>query len=395
MLTAQGFIRKRYADFITEMEEQARKLWGNDVNLSERGPLGLFIQNIAFARAEENEQAEQIYYSAYYFTAEGVSLDYTAKNRGMERNRAESAMGIVRFSVEPGISVNKGTIVATKDNIEFITTDFIRDEDGDGIIDIPIKALIPGTQGNVLPNTITEIITPAVGVNSVTNPMQTLYGNEEETDIEFRRRYANSFSTNSSTVEGIRTKLLNEVPGIRTAVVFENTDSSPDTYGRPPHSFEAVVYGGEDTEIVKALLEKKPAGIRSFGEKTFEIIDEAGNEHTIGFSRAEEIKVYVRVTVQRDGEFPAIVMGKKMIEKEVIKYIGGLDSSGVTYNGLSMGDTVVVGKITANIFSTIPGVKDCIVELSKDGVKWNSLNFKTDRLQVPTTDYRRVVIKID
>ncbi|MDF9507970.1 baseplate J/gp47 family protein, partial [Bacillus cereus] len=201
-----------------------------------RGPLGLFIQNIAFARAEENEQAEQIYYSAYYFTAEGVSLDYTAKNRGMERNRAESAIGIVRFSVEPGISVNKGTIVATKDNIEFITTDFARDEDADGIIDIPIKALIPGTQGNVLPNTITEIITPAVGVNSVTNPMQTLYGNEEETDIEFRRRYANSFSTNSSTVEGIRTKLLNEVPGIRTAVVFENTDSAPDTYGRPPHS---------------------------------------------------------------------------------------------------------------------------------------------------------------
>lgn len=394
MLTADGFERKRYADFIKEMEEQARKIWGNDVNLSERGPLGMFLQTIAFSRAEENEQAEQIYYSAYYFMAEGVSLDYTAKNRGLERNRAKSAIGIAVFSVEPGILVNKGTIIATKDNIEFITTDFARDEDADGIVDIPIKALLPGTHGNVLPNTITEIITPAVGINSVTNPMQTLYGNEEETDVEFRRRYANSFSTNSSTLEGIRTKLLNEVPGIRTAVIFENTDSVPDTYGRPAHSFEAVVYGGEDNEIVKALLEKKPAGIRAFGEKSFEIIDEAGNEHTIGFSRAEEIKVYVRVTVQRDGEFPAIIMGQKMIEKEIIKYIGGLDSNGVTYNGLNMGDTVVVGKMTANIFSTIPGVKDCVVELSKDGAKWSSLNFTTDRLQVPTTDYNRVVIKI-
>lgn len=67
MLTAEGFKRKRYADFIKEMEEQARKLFGNDVNLSERGPLGMFIQTIAFSRAEENELAESIYYSAFIF----------------------------------------------------------------------------------------------------------------------------------------------------------------------------------------------------------------------------------------------------------------------------------------------------------------------------------------
>ncbi|HHB1907139.1 TPA: baseplate J/gp47 family protein [Bacillus cereus] len=395
MLTAQGFIRKRYADFITEMEEQARKLWGNDVNLSERGPLGLFIQNIAFARAEENEQAEQIYYSAYYFTAEGISLDYTAKNRGMERNRAKGAIGVARFSVDPGMSVNQGTIIATKDNVEFVTTELARDEDSNGLVDVSIKAMVAGTQGNVLPNTITEIITPVVGVNSVTNLTQTLYGNEEETDIEFRRRYANSFATNSSTPEGIRSKLLNDVLGVRTAIVFENTNDVVDKDGRPPHCIEAIVYGGEDSEIVKAIFEKKPGGVRAYGKTEFPIIDESGNEHIIGFSRATEQPIYIQVTIYRDGEFPAISMGQKMVKTEVIKYIGGLDENGILHNGLNMGDTVVVGKIAANVFANVPGVKDCTIELSKDGgAKWSSANIAVDHLQVPTTDFNKVVITV-
>lgn len=165
--------------------------------------------------------------------------------------------------------------------------------------------------------------------------------------------------------------------------------------GRPPHCVETVVYGGDDTEIVKAIFEKKPGGVRAYGRTEFPIIDEAGNEHIVGFSRATEQQIYVKVTVYRDGEFPAISMGQKMVKSEVIKYIGGLDENGILRNGLSMGDTVVVGKITSNVFANVPGVKDCTIELSKDGgAKWSSTNIAVDRLQVPTTDFNKVVINV-
>lgn len=395
MLTAEGFKRKRYADFIKDMEERARKLWGNDINLSERGPLGMFIQDIAFARAEEVELAESIYYSSFYFTAEGISLDHVAKNRGMIRERAKPAIGVAQFKVESGATVKAGTIVATKDGIEFVTTENGHDENQKGVVDVNIVASELGTKGNVRPNTITEIITPSVGVNSVINPEQTRYGQEEETDIELRRRYANTFSTKSSTLDGIRARLLQDVPGIRTAIIFNNTDSVPDSDGRPPHSFEAVVYGGEDSAIVKAILEAKPGGIRAYGEKQFNVTDEGGNEHVIGFSRAAEQPIYARVTVYRDGEFPANSMGQKMIKTEVIKYIGGLDENGVNHSGLSMGDTIVTGKIIANIFADVPGVKDCTLELSKNnGATWTTSNIKIERFQVPNIDFNKVVINI-
>ena len=313
MLTKEGFKRKRYDDFITEMQQQAQELWGADVNLSERGPLGLFIQNIAYARAEENELAEAIYYGNYYFTAEGVSLDYVAKNKGQTREPAQKSIGIARFSVDPGAPVSSGTIIATKDGVEFATIEEATDNDADGIVDVSIEALIPGSQGNVLSNTITEIITPAVGVNSATNPTGTLYGREAEGDTELRQKIADSFTVPSMTPDGLKTKLLNEVPGVRAALVFENKTDAVDSEGRPPHTFEAVVYGGSNEDITKAIFEGKPGGIRACGANEFTVIDESGNEQVIAFSKATEKPISVRVTVYRDGDFPAISLGQTMI----------------------------------------------------------------------------------
>lgn len=395
VLTAEGFKRKRYDDFIAEMEDQARELWGTDVNLSERGPLGLFIKNIAFARAEENELAEAVYYSGYYFTAEGVNLDYVVANRGMQREAAAKGVGMARFGVDAGITVAAGTIIATKDGIEFVTTDEGQDADGDGIVEVAIEASIAGTSGNVLANTIVEIVTPAVGVNSVTNPLGTLYGREAENDADLRQRFANTFSVGSSTVDGLRTKLLNEVPGVRAALVFENKNDVADEEGRPPHSFEAVVYGGDEAEVVRAIFEGKPGGIRAYGKNEFTIIDESGNEQVIAYSKAVPIPLYVRVTVHRDGQFPAISLGQKMVKSEVIKYIGGLDDDGIDYNGLGMGDKVVVAKMAGNIFYNVPGVKDCIIELSKDGgATWTKENITVGRLEVAATDGEKVVINV-
>lgn len=395
MLTKEGFKRKRYDDFIGEMQQQAQELWGADVNLSERGPLGLFIQNIAYARAEENELAEAIYYGNYYFTAEGVSLDYVSKNKGLQREPAKKSIGIARFSVEPGSPVSIGTIIATKDGVEFTTIEDATDNDADGIVDVSIEALIPGSQGNQLSNTITEIITPAVGVNSVTNPTGTLYGREAEGDTELRQKVADSFTVPSMTPDGLKAKLLNEVPGVRAALVFENKTDTPDSEGRPPNSFEAVVYGGSDGDIVKAIFEGKPGGIRAYGASESTIIDESGNEQVIGWSRATEKPISVRVTVYRDGDFPAISLGQTMIKSEVVKYIGGLDADGVEYNGLGMGDTVVVIKLAGNISYNIPGVKDCIIELSGDnGVTWQTTNITVDRLAVAATTAERVTVNV-
>lgn len=67
------------------------------------------------------------------------------------------------------------------------------------------------------------------------------------------------------------------------------------------------------------------------------VFDEGGNEHIIGFSKATEQSISARVTIYRDGEFPALSIGRKLIMSEVIKYIGGLDEDGINYTGVRNG----------------------------------------------------------
>lgn len=73
-------------------------------------------------------------------------------------------------------------------------------------------------------NSLTEIITPISGWDSITNPTAGINGRFIETDSELRIRRARSIAlSGNATVEAIRAHLLQDVPGVTSALVFENT----------------------------------------------------------------------------------------------------------------------------------------------------------------------------
>lgn len=72
-------------------------------------------------------------------------------------------------------------------------------------------------------NSLTEILTPIGGWASITNPTAGVTGRFIETDAELRIRRANSIRlAGNATVEAIRAHLLQNVPGVTSALVFEN-----------------------------------------------------------------------------------------------------------------------------------------------------------------------------
>ena len=72
-------------------------------------------------------------------------------------------------------------------------------------------------------NTLTQIVTPIAGWNSINNYVAGNTGTLQETDAQLRLRRQNSIKLlSAATVEAIEAGLLQKVPGVTSAVVFEN-----------------------------------------------------------------------------------------------------------------------------------------------------------------------------
>ena len=75
MLDGTGFKRKTYNDLQQEMDQRARELFGDDINTSERSPIGILIRLFAWFLGKSWELAEKVYNSGFVTKAEGVQLD--------------------------------------------------------------------------------------------------------------------------------------------------------------------------------------------------------------------------------------------------------------------------------------------------------------------------------
>lgn len=154
-----------------------------------------------------------------------------------------------------------------------------------------------------LSGSLSVIETPVVGWEQAENYADANLGQNIETDSELRARRVELLAKlGGGTVESIRAELL-DVVGVTSAKVFENATGLVDSEGRPPHSVEAFVVGGSDTDIAEALFTSMAAGIESYGtEGPFVVVDAEGINHSYNFSRLTEvlINVYMKITKNTD-----------------------------------------------------------------------------------------------
>lgn len=358
-LDDKGFKRKSYTDVLEGMENRAKELFGEDINLSNFSPLGMFLKVISWGIAVIWQLAEKVYYSAYIDDAEGINLDKVARNIGVIRRGKEYSFGEVTLTgVEGTVIVPDDLIVATKDGVNFQPTTTVTIGVG-GNATVRVKSLVAGVKSNVPTNSITEIVTPIVGLNSVSNLDPTIGGRNAETDTEFRERYYQSLSKQGSSTINSITASLYAIETVRTALVLENVTMNV-VGGRPPKSIQAYVLGGESKDIANAIFNTKPAGIETSGTETETITDISGVEHTVKFSYAVEKPIYVKIDLTKSPMYRSD--GDTLIKSALVKFIGGTDTDGQTYSGLNIGDDVVLTKLIS-IVSNIEGVLDFDIKI--------------------------------
>ncbi|QBL97926.1 hypothetical protein EauM23_00033 [Exiguobacterium phage vB_EauM-23] len=388
MLDEKGFRRKTYDELLEDMEIKARELFGADINTSPRAFMGLLLRLFAWFLSLAWVLLERVYYSGYVSTATGLQLDRLAKLVGIRRRNASPANGLVTIEGPEDKVIPIGTEVtgeAEGSPIYQTTEDAVIGSGGS--VTIPVEALESGTAFNVGANVLMQLVEPDTDIMTINNPNAIANGQDREEDYEFRSRILDAVAGGGTS--NIRNDLL-AVDGVRAATLFEN-DQNEEVDGMPPHSIRAVVLDGDDEAIGSALLAAKPGGIQTVGDASVTVKDMSGRDKVVKFDRAEEVDVYIRLSITRNDAFP--FDGVDRVKTSLVQYIGGLGSDGRLYAGLGMGDDVVFSRLIGTVYGT-PGVFDVTVETSADGVAYTESSVSIDNAQVAQTRHDKIEVTV-
>lgn len=208
----------------------------------------------------------------------------------------------------------------------------------------------------------------------------------ENDTASIQRYFLGLFMGGSATRRAIISE-LQKVPGLRSAVVDENTTDIDQTShgGLPRHSIRVTAWGGAASKIANSLLDVVPVGVGMVGETTYTLPDAKGQWQTVHFDRPIERKVYVDISdLVKTPFFPDD--GAKQIRDGIIKAVNGADSKGQFWSLRDMGSTVSYLAIAAAV--KIPGVEsaDVLIGFSQPATIEDNLAIGPTDVSVTSAD---------
>lgn len=377
-LTDSGFRRPTYAEWLDALEYKARELFGAKANLTVRSPLGLFLRIFAWALNLVFSALEDVYNSRFIDSAVGASLYNLGRAIGLRHLSAQKASGYLTFSGDDGVEVPEGYLAETLAGFQYVTLKAGTIKNGS--VTLPARAVVAGPDSNVAENTVTIIVNPKSGVDSVTNEKPFEGGKNTETEAEFRQRYYDSVDfAGGVNLDAIIAEIYGSVESVINVSGEENDTDKVNAAGLPPHSFEIIAYGGLDEDVAAAIFKRKGAGIQTYGNTTVAVVSASGRTYDISFSRPTTVKVWVNVTkLVTNDYFPSD--GIQQIKKAVVAYIGNTNNT-----GLNIGTDVICVTLPTEVLK-VSGVVDFDLQISSDGKTFSRENISISSRQKAITD---------
>ena len=199
-----------------------------------------------------------------------------------------------------------------------------------------------------LPNgAITKIVTAPTGFLSCVNLCGYIAGRLLETDVELRQSYVDKiFNRSSRMTDSIRSAILTNCQGVTAAEVYENRTNKTDDAGRPPHSIEAVVDGGSNSDIAEQILATVAGGITTYGSVSVDVPGEDDDAIEVCFNRPTYIYVWFKVTltISRASLVPSNYA--ELVETAITEAM----------EEIGTGEDVVPQQFLKDIYAQVPGV---------------------------------------
>lgn len=293
-ITEKGVLAPTYSEVLSELQKRFRAIYGQDINLDNDTADGQWLGIVASAINDANAALTASYAGYAPSTASGTALSSIVRTNGISRNRASFSSVDLRCVGQAGSTISGG---------------IVEDENGNrwkmpATVVIPPKGEITVTavcskEGAIdaLPGTVTKIMTPTLGWQTVSNPAAAAVGQAVETDAQLRARQKQSVALPSRSVfEGILASVA-AIDGVSAISGIDNDTAKTDENGVPSHSIAIIADGGDTQAIADAIFRKKGPGTGTYGNTTQTVFDRYDVAHKISFSRSVRKPVNARVKI--------------------------------------------------------------------------------------------------
>ena len=365
IIDANGFKAESFTEILTRLSNGLKNIYGQDINLDQDTPDGQQLGIQANIISDFQDLALYIYNSMDPDLADGANFDKLLKL--LARTRLPSS----RSTVDIEMVLNK--------TVSIPASYTIKDLNNQNWIIGTAQTLDAGTHlvsfysedwGNITaePNTINEQVTILTEVVSINNPENAISGRDEESIVQVRERRNKILEINaSSTIGSIIGKIL-DLNGVIDAVPYENMTKIYDPVRDiQPNSYWIVVKGGDIAQISEIIAKDKTGGTGLKGQVetvyTENFVRQNGSVrefyHDVKFDRPTEVSIHIKFKVSRK-------ISTQSIDIEHIK-------DTLANKEFYIAQNITVTELYSTIYSAATNYIATDLEVSKDGVVWDSV----------------------
>ena len=362
-----------YKDEILESYNQLFSNLFPNINLDPSTPQGQIITSLVQQDLSTVSFCENML-NSFFLGGTGQYLDLWAWNVfRVVRKKGTPALVNITITGVPNTPISQGYLITDGIYEYKLREDVVIGLNGS------ISAPFECTEINTFiasPNTINTFVSVVIGVETITNPNQSIPAILPETDSELFLRCLTFGAT--ATNSSFRSILANvaQTKGVLKLTGAENKTNEIKVFKGvtlTEHSICVCVLGASDEDIANAIFNSEAPGCSMIGDVEVPILLE-GTTYTYKFYRPIEIPIKVKVEVSIDLNSPT--NWETVVKDNVVAFV----------DGANIADLITQPNLSKHLFRNVTGFDIVDVKMSKlsDVLGYDSIALKLNEMIVIT-----------
>lgn len=318
-IDATGIHVPTYDELRAALVAGVQGIYGADIYLANDSQDGELISLVAQAAVDCYGFGVMVYAGFDPGAAMGVPLSRVVKINGIARKVPTQTTVLLRLIGRAGLVITDGSVADDFGNVFLLPASVTIPDSGETTV-----TGVCSVAGSVVARagTVTNILTPTAGWQSVTNDGDAVVGAPLESDGELRLRQERSTMIPATSPYEALLGALKSLVGVTDLKIYENDTDLPDAYGIPAHSLAVVVRGGDAQAIADAIATTKNQGVSTYGRSTVVSVNTAGVPDNIHFSSRVDVPVLVTIRLTALAGFTSDI--ETIIRDTVIAWVNAL-----------------------------------------------------------------------